>query len=134
MKMQLLPFNKAYEAAKTFEPNVCEERSIYGLSDDTIPWGEMIDVDFNIKNDTYTFGEFFIPKYCFKENSEKIMKNILRYGDFLKIDFHYELDVTKIRPVIVRLISYEGDIFYYKMFDDTGEVIECEKVGKTDES
>lgn len=84
MKMQLLPFNKAYEAAKTFEPNVCEERSIY--------------------------------------------------GDFLKFDFHYELDVTKIRPVIVRLISYKGDIFYYKMFDDTGEVIECEKIGKTDES
>lgn len=134
MKMQLLPFNKAYEVAKTFEPNVCEERSIYGLFDDTIPWGEMIDVDFNIKNDTYTFDDFFISKYCFEENSEEIMKNILRYGDFLKIDFHCELDMAKIRPVIVRLISYKGDIFYYKMFDDTGEVIECEKVGKTDES
>lgn len=134
MKMQLLSFNKAYEVAKIFEPNVCEEHSIYGLSDDTIPWGEMIDVDFNTKNDTYTFDDFFIPKYCFEENSKEITKNILRYGDFLKIDFHYELDVTKIRPVIVRLISYKGDIFYYKTFDDTGEVIECEKVGKTDES
>lgn len=129
MKMQLLPFNKAYEVAKIFEPNVCEERSIYGLSDGAIPWGEMIDVDFNIKGDTYKFDDFFIPKYCFEEDSEEIMKNILRYGDFLKIDFHYELDVTKIRPVIVRLISYKGDIFYHKMFDDTREVVEVEKVG-----
>lgn len=129
MKMQLLPFDKAYRIAKTFEPDVCGERSIYGLSDNTIPWGEMIDIDFNIKNGTYTFGDFFIPKYCFEESPEEIIENILRYGDFLKIDFHYELNATKIRPVIVRLISYKGDIFYYKMFDDTGEVVEVEKVG-----
>lgn len=128
MKMQLLPFNKAYEVAKIFEPNVCEERSIYGLSDDTIPWGEMIDVDFR-KSDTYRVDNFFVPEYCFEERCEEIMENLLRYGDFLKVDFHYELDATTIRPVIVRLISYKGDIFYYKMFDDTKEVIECEKVG-----
>lgn len=132
MKMQLLPFNKAYKIAKKIEPEVCEKRCIYGLSDDAIPWGELVDADFR-KNDTYRVGDFFVPEYCFKERYEEIMENLLRYGDFLKIDFHYELDVTKIRPVIVRLISYKGDIFYYKMFDDTGEVVECEKVGKADE-
>ena len=127
MKMQLLPFDKAYRVAKTFESDVCGERSIYGLSDDAIPWGKLVDVDFR-KSDTYRVDNFFVPEYCFEERCEEIMENLLRYGDFLKIDFHYELDATTIRPVIVRLISYKGDIFYYKMFDDTKEVIECEKV------
>ena len=90
-----------------------KKRCIYGLSDDAIPWGELVDADFK-KNDTYRVGDFFVPEYCFKERYEEIMENLLRYGNFLKIDFHYELDVTKIRPVIVRLISYKGDIFYYK--------------------
>lgn len=133
MKLQLLSFNEAYKIAQKIEPDAYEGDFIYGLSKDIIPWGKSIDVDFRM-GETYKFNGFFVPKYCFKEDSEEIMVNILHYGNFIKIDFHYELDVTKIRPVITRLISYEGDIFYYKMFDDTGEVVECEKVGKADES
>ena len=133
MKLQLLPFDEAYKAVEKNSPDMCKGRYIYGLSCNTVPWGKLIDVDFRT-SDTYKFNDFFIPKYCFKENSEEIIKDILPLGDFIKIDFHYELDVTKIRPVITRLISYKGNIFYYKMFDDTGEVMECEEVGKANES
>lgn len=133
MRLQLLSFNEAYKIAQKIEPDVCEEDFIYGLSKDIIPWGKSIDVDFRM-GETYKFNGFFIPHHCFKETYAEIIRGLLRYGNFIKIDFHYELVATKIRPVIIRLISYEGDIFYYKMFDDTGEVVECEKVGKADES
>lgn len=133
MKMQLLSFNKAYKAAQKIEPDVCDRYFLYGLSKDSIPWGKSINVNFRM-DETYEFGNLFIPNYCFEETYAEIMKNLLRYGDFLKNDFHYEVDGIKIRPVIIRLISYKGSIFYHKAFDDTGEVVECEEVGKANES
>lgn len=140
MKMQLLPFNKAYEVAKTFEPNVCEERSIYGLSDDTIPWGENVEVDIETLDNssnlsTYELNGFFVPTCVFKADGENLEKDppvndVLHYGTLLTNDELFDRCDEMAAEVRIRLFSYESVIYYIKMAN--GEVEEFKKVG-TDE-
>lgn len=137
MKMQLLPFNKACEVAKTFEPNVCEERSIYGLSDDTIPWGENVEVDIETLDNssnlsTYELNGFFVPTCVFKADGENLEKDppvndVLRYGTILTDDELFDRCDEMAAEVRIRLFSYESVIYYIKMVN--GEVEEFKKVG-----
>lgn len=52
--------------------------------------------------------------------------DVLRYGKIVTDD-----DVLASNHAVrIRLVSYNGDLYYHKMVD--GDVVECRKVGRTD--
>lgn len=59
--------------------------------------------------------------------------NILRYGTVITDDWLHTInsEVDR-RPITddvrIRLISYNGDLYYHKMVN--GDVVECRRVGK----
>lgn len=125
MKMKLKNFDDAYEVVKQF--NVVGQKSIFGLFDDTIPWGEYVEVEFDEKcGDTiyYTYNRYYIPHFCFEKEIMLTAENVMRCGNIL--------EDTEIRGKYsyyrIKIMTYEKEVYYIKMKD--GEVVTFRKIGK----
>lgn len=126
--MQLLSFDDAKEVASRngYTVGSC---SIYGIQKDDINWGHEVSVEFDdLKDRYYICNRFFIPSCCFEPNIKSLAVDyVLRYGTILTDDELYDFYLGREENVRVRLISYEGDIYYLREKD--GETMEFKKVG-----
>ena len=125
MKMKLKNFDDAYEVAKEF--NVVGEKSIFGLFDDTIPWGKYVEVKFDEECGDiryYTYNEYYIPHFCFEKETALTAQDVMRYGDIIE---DTEI-IGKYSYYRIKIITYEQEVYYIKMQD--GEVVTFKKIGK----
>lgn len=125
MKMKLKNFDDAFEAAKQF--NVVGQKSIFGLFDDTIPWGKYVEVEFDEEcGDTryYTYNGYYIPHFCFEEEIMLTAENVMRCGNILK-DTEIRGKYSHYR---IKIMTYEKKVYYIKMKD--GKVVNFTRIGK----
>lgn len=125
MKMKLKNFDDAFEAVKQF--NVVGQKSIFGLFDDTIPWGKYVEVKFDEEcGDTryYTYNEYYIPHFCFEKEVALTAKDVMRYGDIIE-----DTEIRgKYNHYRIKIMTYEKEVYYIKMKD--GEVVNFTIIGK----
>lgn len=144
MKMHLMTFDEACETfnrkypTKGYPTEVnCFDRYVFGLNEDSIPWGENVEVDIGTLDasdnvSVYKLNGCFVPTCMFKVNDkehdkEPSINDILRYGTILTDDnliciYKYESVLVRIR-----IIAYNENVYYHKMLDS--EVVEFKKVG-----
>ena len=68
-----------------------------------------------------------------EDNTELVNPdNILRYGKVITYDDMLVSDHDAYEHIRIRLIAYNDDLYYHKMVD--GEVVECRKVGRADDT
>ena len=125
MKMKLKNFDDVFEAAKQF--NVVGQKSIFGLFDDTIPWGKYVEVKFDEEcGDTryYTYNGYYIPHFCFEKEIMLTAENVMRYGDIIE-----DTEIRgKYNHYRIKIMTYEKEVYYIKMKD--GEVVNFTRIGK----
>ena len=125
--MQLMSFDDAKEVAgrNGYTVGSC---SIYGIQKDDINWGHEVSVEFDdLKDKYYICHRLFVPSCCFEPNIKlPDVDCVLRYGVILIDDELYDFYLGREENVRIRLISYEGDIYYLREKD--GETIEFKKV------
>lgn len=125
MKMKLKNFDDAYEAAKEF--NVVGAKSIFGLFDDSIPWGKYVEVKFDEEcSDTryYIYDGYYIPHFCFEKEISLTAENVMRCGNILE-DTEIRGEYNHYR---IKIIIYEKEVYYIKMED--GRIVNFTKIGK----
>lgn len=129
MKMKLLSWDKARAAYKIYTGVTARPNTICGIGEHNIPWGR--EVETTAYNDKYyELDCFLVPAYCFKGESY-LSNDALRYGTILTDDEFYETpneaSPKTLRYVRIRIIAYNGIIYYHKMLN--GEIVEFKKVG-----
>nr|DAH17041.1 MAG TPA: hypothetical protein [Caudoviricetes sp.] len=126
--MQLMSFDDAKEVASRngYTVGSC---SIYGIQKNDIDWGHEVSVEFDdLKDKYYICHRLFVPSCCFKSRTESLVVDcVLRYGTILTDDELFDFFLGREENVRIRLISYEGDIYYLREKD--GETMEFKKVG-----
>ena len=125
MKMKLKNFDDAYEAVKEF--NAVGAKSIFGLFNDTIPWGKYVEVKFDEEcGDTryYIYNEYYIPHFCFEKEIALTAENVMRCGNILE---DTEI-IGKYSYYRIKIMTYGKEVYYIKMQD--GEVVNFTKIGK----
>lgn len=136
MKVRIKDWDEAVRAALADSENwYVEDDSIFGIKREYGDWGEVID--------GYKDGEYFrngnifsYPKCVVDEiiedDDEPVNPDdILRYGKVITDDDMLVSDNDAYEHIRIRLISYNGDLYYQKMVN--GDVVECRKVGRVDE-
>lgn len=137
MKMRLMTFNEACEAFREAYPmsaNFTDQsflgKSLLGIRKNSIPWGKKVEVDINTLINghipTYQLNGFSVPTCVFKADDANL-NDVLRYGTILTNDELYDHYYPMDKYVRIRIIAYNGTIYYHKMVN--GEVIEFKKVG-----
>ncbi len=127
MKIKLKPWNEVVELAKehgVYDPGI-NTVYVFGIDRDTLPWGDYIEsMPADEVGDYFVFvdGGWWVKGYMVESAAPAAPDDILRYGKFMTDDVINGKDYIRIR-----LISYNGDLYYHKMAD--GDVVECRKVG-----
>ena len=145
MKVRIKDWDDAVKSALADSENLyVEDDSIFGIKREFGDWGEVIE--------GYKDGTYFCNDKCFsyplcvvdeiieddvdeivEDNTELVNPdNILRYGKVITDDDMLVSDHDAYEHIRIRLISYNGDLYYHKMVD--GEVVECSKVGMADDT
>lgn len=139
MKMRLMTFDEACKAFGKKYPTKISfiDGYVFGLGKDSIPWGENVEVNIETLYDsdnlpTYELNGLFVPTCMFKVDDENFDKepsanDILRYGTILTDDNLINTYKDEGDYVRIRIIAYDGVVYYHKMLD--GEVVEFKKVG-----
>lgn len=132
MKVRIKDWNDAVKAALADSENWCvklvEDDNILGIWRKNGDWGMVVE--------GYETERYFYTRYCTypmcvvdklqDENPNDYSDDVLRYGKIVTDD-----DVLwGNHGVRIRLISYDGDLYYHKMVN--GDVVECRKVGRVD--
>lgn len=100
----------------------------WGIDGDVLPWGNYMESEPADKvGDYYVDGGWWVKGYMV-ESPE--LDDILRYGTFVADDELYAGNYKWADDIRIRLISYNGELYYHKMRD--GDVVECRKVGRAD--
>ena len=137
MKVRIKNWDDAVKAALAdSEDWYVEGDSIFGISSEYGAWGEVIG---GYKDGKYFcgFNHFSYPLCVIDEivedNTELVNPdNILRYGKIITDDNMLVSDHDAYEHIRIRLISYNGDLYYQKMVN--GDVVECRKVGRADDT
>ena len=138
MKMYLMTFNEACKAYSKAYPMTADftNKRLFGIGKKSIPWGKNVEVDINTFRNghtpTYQLNGFSVPACVFKVDNENIdkeppVKDVLHYGKVLTNDPLYDRCDEMAAIVRVKIMSYQGNVYYVKKVD--GEVVEFKKVG-----
>ena len=134
MRMKLKTFEEAIKAGK--KAGWCDTipGSVAGLHKDSVPWGQEIAIfgtegykDFTL----YAYDGYMIPDCCFEGDcSPKPIRHedALLYGTILTDDQLYDRCDEMAAYVRIRVVSYDGAIFYLRMVN--GEIDEFKKIGE----
>ena len=135
MKVRIKNWDDAVKAALTDAHDWdVEDDSIFFIGRECGAWGEVVE---GYKDGIYfCSGNGFVYPLCVvdeivEDNTEFVNPdNILRYGKVITDDDMLVSDHDAYEHIRIRLISYNGDLYYHKMVD--GELFECRKVGMAD--
>lgn len=131
MKVKLKPWNEVVELAKRhdsydFDGNV---EYVFGMTERTLPWGGQIESRPADNMGDYFMGDDWWVHGWMVEDADA--DDILRYGKIITDDMLYDNREFGIaHDVRIRLIKYDGQLYYHKMVD--GTVVECRRVGIAD--
>ena len=140
MLIKIKPWDEAVKAALADDKDwYVEDDSIFGISSECGAWGEVIK---GYKDDRYFYnGNHFVYPLCVvdeiieDDNGSVNPGDILRYGKVVTDDQMHTINVDVDRcpvtgDVRIRLIAYEGNLYYHKMAN--ADVVDCRCVGKVD--
>lgn len=138
MKVHIKDWNDAVKAAIADDEdwNVKND-SIFGISDKYGAWGEVIE---GYKDGKYFCdGHYFAYPLCvvdkIEDDNESVNPDaLLRYGKVVIDDQMHTTNVDVDRRLVIgdvriRLIEFDGLLFYHKMAN--GDVVDCRCVGMT---
>lgn len=123
MKVKIMDYEtaKAEVLAKTQNPNLANDRRVWGVDKTWAGWGQVRDIykDFDSfcdAEDGYAFPLYLIDKVTDKD--------VLRYGEIINDESFVLYSGQNVR---IRIISYNDYIYYHKMAD--GEVVDFKPIG-----
>lgn len=128
-KVKICDFEKAVKICEAYrgdpEYDQWEYRTgrAYGIPESWGKWGTVTDAYFN--GWVYIVDDYEVPIEFVTHNYE----SVLRYGDIITDDIVESgsyLNKTH-KDIRVRIIAYEGNIYYHKMVN--GVVVEFKKIG-----
>ena len=123
MKVKIMDYEtaKAKVLAREQNPELANERYVYGVDKTWAGWGQVRDVykhinGFRDVEDGYDFPLYLIDKITDKD--------VLRYGEIINDESFVLYSGQNVR---IRIISYNDYIYYHKMTD--GEVVDFKPIG-----
>lgn len=130
MKGRIKDWDDAVKAALADSENwyveLVKDDSILGIGRKSGEWGMVVE---GYEKARYSYTSDYVYPMCVVDklqDEERNSGDILRYGKIVTDD-----DVLwGNHAVRIRLISYDGDLYYHKMVN--GDVVECRKVGRVD--
>lgn len=111
---------------------------VFCLGEDSLPWGRWVYSEMpNEDGDYFVSHGCWVRPYMIAEVENDFCEmptsdDVLRYGKIITDDAYASVvtEFGRRQTVRIRLISYNGDLWYHKVSD--GDVVECSKVGKAD--
>ena len=124
MKVKIMDYEtaKAEVFAREQNPDIANERYVYGVDRSWAGWGQVRDIEKRFDNsfcdveDGYVFPLYLIDKITDKD--------VLRYGEIISDESFVLYSGQNVR---IRIISYNDYIYYHKMAD--GEVVDFKSIG-----
>ena len=123
MKVKIMDYEtaKAEVLAREQNPQLANDRMVWGVDKTWAGWGQVRDVykhidSFYDAEDGYAFPLYLIDKVTDKD--------VLRYGEIISDESFILSDGQNVR---IRIISYNDYIYYHKMAD--GEVVDFKPIG-----
>ena len=137
MKVRIKNWDDAVKAALTDTHDwYVNDDSIFCIDSELGAWGEVVE---GCKDGVYFCGgNNFVYPLCVvdeivEDNTELVNPdNILQYGKVITDDDMLVSDYDAYEHIRIRLISYNGDLYYHKMVG--GDLVECRKVGRADDT
>ena len=134
MKVRIKDWDDAVKAALADSKDwFVGDDNIFGIGCSCGDWGMVVEGD---EQDGCFHTSIFAYPMCVVDKLEDYKPNpddVLRYGKIIEDEMLYEnCEFGSARTIRIRLISYNGSVWYHKMADDT--VMECRKVGGTDDT
>ena len=132
MKVRIKDWDEAVKAALTDSKDwTVEDDSIFYIGCTGGDWGMVVEGD---EGGGYFYISYFAYPMCVVDKLEDYEPNpddVLRYGTIIEYEMLYDnCEFGIARTIRIRLISYNGSVWYHKMSD--GTVMECRKVGSAD--
>ena len=123
MKAKIMDYEtaKAEVLAREQNPQLANDRMVWGVDKTWAGWGQVRDVykhidSFYDAEDGYAFPLYLIDKVTDKD--------VLRYGEIISDESFVLYSGQNVR---IRIISYKAYIYYHKMAD--GEVVDFKPIG-----
>lgn len=139
MRLKLKSFRRALEDSVKAGWNCYPDR-VCGLTENDAPWGRYVEVfgtrDTIDNSSLYNYVGYWLPACCFEdadtlyrdEPKSTRHEDALLYGTILTDDQLYDRCDEMAAYVRIRVVSYDGAIFYLRMVN--GEIDEFKKIGE----
>ena len=130
MKIKLKPWDEVVRLGKERDyydalPNSCYDE-VFGLDARSLHWGCNVEADEQDSDGDYVVHDLFVKPWMIDMVSDDCDGDILRYGRTLTDDQLYSRCDEMADNVRIRLIAYDGRMWYHKMVN--GTVAECRQV------
>ena len=126
MKAKIMDYEtaKAEVLAREQNPELANDRMVWGVDKAWAGWGQVRDVykhisGFRDVKDGYEFPLYLIDKVTDKD--------VLRYGEVVVDENLVDFAIDDKNYVRIRIFSYNDYIYYHKMVD--GEVVDFKPIG-----
>ena len=134
MKVRIKNWDDAVKAALAdSEDWFVEDDNIFFIGCTCGNWGMVVE---GYEEDGFFCTSDFAYPMCVVDKLEDYEPNpddVLRYGKIIEDEMLYDnCEFGIARTIRIRLISYNGLVWYHKMSD--GTVMECRKVGRADDT
>lgn len=134
MKVRIKNWDDAVKAALADVENwYVEDNSIFGIDRKLGKWGEIVEVNETMRR-CLVAGDYAYPMCVVDElhDDKPNPDDVLRYGEIVTDDAYASVvtEFGKRQAVRIRLISYNGGLYYHKMVE--GDVIDFRCVGTAD--
>ena len=123
MKVKIMDYEtaKAKVLAREQNPYIANEMHVYGVDKTWAGWGQVRDVYKHIGGFRDVEDGYDLPLYLIDKVTDK---DVLRYGEIINDESFVLYSGQNVR---IRIISYNGYIYYHKMAD--GEVVDFKPIG-----
>lgn len=123
MKVKIMDYEtaKAEVLAREQNPRLANDKCVWGVYKTWKGWGQVRDVYkdaiyFQDSEDGYAFPNYLIV--------DVTPEDVLRYGEII---VNEQVVLNGDCHIYIRIISYNGSIYYHRMVDD--KIVKCEEIG-----
>ena len=123
MKVKIMDYEtaKAEVLAREQNPNLVNDKMVWGVDKTWAGWGQVRDVYKHISGFRDVEDGYDLPLYLIDKDTAK---DVLRYGEIISDESFVLYSGQNVR---IRIISYNDYIYYHKMAD--GEVVDFKPIG-----